>query len=127
MIFSKQITRSFFRVTTFVLFVDRSWNSFSYPPFVLNTGCDLLLASLRNNPKLCVLNLSSCRLSDRSAMSLSLFLKRRKADLLQNVWEQSSVQSRDENSVRKVRINFIVGGRNRKCILLLQYYNVHIN
>ena len=127
MIFSKQITRSFFRVTTFVLFVDHSWNSFSYPPFVLNIGCDLLLASLRNNPKLCVLNLSSCRLSDRSAMSLSLFLKRRKADLLQNVWEQSSVQSRDENSVRKVRINFVVGGRNRKCILLLQYYNVYIN
>ncbi|KAK9299100.1 hypothetical protein QLX08_007726 [Tetragonisca angustula] len=68
-----------------------------------DVGCDLLLESLMNNPKLCVLNLSSCRLSDRSATSLSLFLKRRKADLLQNVWEQSSVQSRDENSDKKVQ------------------------
>ncbi|CAD1477829.1 unnamed protein product [Heterotrigona itama] len=68
-----------------------------------DVGCDLLLGSLRNNPKLCVLNLSSCWLSDRSAMNLSLFLKRRKADLLQNVWEQSSVQSRDENSDKKVQ------------------------
>ncbi|KAK1131427.1 hypothetical protein K0M31_017712 [Melipona bicolor] len=68
-----------------------------------DVGCGLLLDSLRNNPKLCVLNLSSCRLSDRSATSLSLFLKRRKADLLQNVWEQSSVQSRNENSDKKVQ------------------------
>lgn len=41
-------------------------------------------------------------------MCLSLFLKRRKADLLQNVWEQSSVQSPEENSDKKVVINFIV-------------------
>lgn len=34
-------------------------------------------------------------------MCLSLFLKRRKADLLQNVWEQSSVQSPEENSDKK--------------------------
>ncbi|XP_033302222.1 protein Cep78 homolog, partial [Bombus bifarius] len=66
-----------------------------------DVGCDLLLGCLRNNPKLCVLNLSSCRLSNRSAMCLSLFLKRRKADLLQNVWEQSSVQSPEENSDKK--------------------------
>lgn len=35
-------------------------------------------------------------------MSLSLFLKRRKADLIQNIWEQSS-----EDNNEKVRINFI--------------------
>lgn len=35
-------------------------------------------------------------------MSLSLFLKRRKADLLQNIWEQSS-----EENTEKVRINSI--------------------
>lgn len=33
-------------------------------------------------------------------MSLSLFLKRRKADLLQNIWEQSS-----EENTEKVRLN----------------------
>lgn len=62
-------------------------------------GCDLLLNCLRNNPKLSILNLSSCKLSGRSAMSLSLFLKRRKADLIQNIWEQSS-----EDNNEKVRI-----------------------
>ncbi|XP_017759792.1 PREDICTED: uncharacterized protein LOC108550547, partial [Eufriesea mexicana] len=66
-----------------------------------DVGCDLLLSCLRNNPNLCVLNLSSCRLTNRSAMCLSLFLKRRKADLLQNIWEQSAVQSQDDSSDRK--------------------------
>lgn len=66
-----------------------------------DVGCDLLLGCLRNNPNLSVLNLSSCRLSNRSAMCISLFLKRRKADLLQNIWEQSSLQSREENSDKK--------------------------
>lgn len=61
-----------------------------------DAGCDLLLDSLTNNPSLCSLNLSSCRLTNRSAMHLSSFLKRRKADLLQNIWEKSSSPSRDE-------------------------------
>ena len=64
-------------------------------------GCDLLLGCLRNNPSLCVLDLSSCRLTNRSASSLSLFLKRRKADVMQNVWEKSSSQSHEERCDKK--------------------------
>ncbi|XP_076235770.1 uncharacterized protein LOC143180121 [Calliopsis andreniformis] len=66
-----------------------------------DVGCNLLLECLRNNPNLRVLNLSSCRLTNRSGMGLSLFLKRRKADLLQNIWEESSLQSREEHIDKK--------------------------
>ncbi|XP_012135094.2 uncharacterized protein LOC100883688 [Megachile rotundata] len=68
-----------------------------------DVGCNLLLGCLRNVPNLCVLNLSSCRLTNRSAMFLSVFLKRKKADLLQNVWEKSSLRSGEENPCDRVQ------------------------
>ncbi|XP_076620177.1 uncharacterized protein LOC143341259 isoform X2 [Colletes latitarsis] len=66
-------------------------------------GCDLLLGCLANNPNLRVLNLSACRLTNRSATSLSLFLNRRRADLLQNVWVESSLLSCEENSTKQTQ------------------------
>ncbi|XP_078044175.1 uncharacterized protein LOC144473813 [Augochlora pura] len=66
-----------------------------------DVGCGMLLESLANNPNLRVLNLSGCRLTGASGMSLYLFLKRRRADLLQNVWTETSDRSRECNSVRK--------------------------
>ncbi|CAK9819240.1 Protein Cep78 homolog [Anthophora plagiata] len=80
-----------------------------------DVGCDLLLGSLRNSPKVCTLNLSSCRLTNRSAMCLSLFLKRRKADVLQNVWDQSSLQSCERNSNGMPQgLHTLILNRNRK-------------
>ncbi|KYN06888.1 PREDICTED: protein Cep78 homolog isoform X2 [Cyphomyrmex costatus] len=57
-------------------------------------GCYMLLESLQCNSNLRVLNLSSCCLTTRSAMCLSFFFKKRKADLLKNVWKESTL-SRD--------------------------------
>ncbi|KZC04298.1 Protein Cep78 like protein [Dufourea novaeangliae] len=68
-----------------------------------DVGCNALLECLANVPNVCVLNLSGCRLTRRSAASLSLFLKRRRADLMQNVWAESPVGSHRENSVKKVQ------------------------
>ncbi|XP_017795925.1 PREDICTED: uncharacterized protein LOC108577299 [Habropoda laboriosa] len=80
-----------------------------------DVGCDLLLGSLRNNPKIRVLNLSSCRLSNRSAACLSVFLKRRKADVLQNVWDQFSLQSYEENSEKMPQgLHTLILNRNPK-------------
>lgn len=80
-----------------------------------DVGCDLVLGSLRNNPRLRTLNLSSCRLTNRSAMHLSLFLKRRKADVLQNVWERSSALSHEENSEKKPQgLQTLVLNQNQK-------------
>lgn len=78
--------------------------------YIGDVGCDLLLNCLKNNPKLSVLNLSSCKLSSRSAMSLSLFLKRRKADLLQNIWEQSS----EENTEKLQGLHTLILNQNPK-------------
>ncbi|EGI63167.1 PREDICTED: protein Cep78 homolog isoform X1 [Acromyrmex echinatior] len=54
-------------------------------------GCYMLLESLQCNLNLHVLNLSSCCLTNRSATCLSFFFKKRKADLLQNVWKESTL------------------------------------
>ncbi|XP_053999468.1 centrosomal protein of 78 kDa-like [Hylaeus anthracinus] len=78
-------------------------------------GCDLLLNCLRNNPSLRMLNLSACRLTNRSATSLSLFLKRRRADLLQNVWVESPLQSREEYSLKQLQgLHTLILNRNPK-------------
>ncbi|XP_031848693.2 uncharacterized protein LOC116434101 [Nomia melanderi] len=68
-----------------------------------DVGCNSVLESLGNNPNLCILNLSGCRLTRRSAMSLYLFLKRRGADLLQNVWVETSAETREYHSAGKVQ------------------------
>ncbi|XP_076642173.1 uncharacterized protein LOC143352976 [Halictus rubicundus] len=70
---------------------------------ISDVGCKTLLESLANNPNIRVLNLSGCRLTNKSAMSLYLFLKRRRADLLQNVWTESSDRSRECYSAEKVQ------------------------
>lgn len=59
------------------------------------TGCDLLLKGLQSNSSLRILNLSSCCLSNRSATYLSLYLRKRKSDLLQSAWNEFTL-SRDE-------------------------------
>ncbi|XP_076375583.1 uncharacterized protein LOC143258921 [Megalopta genalis] len=66
-----------------------------------DVGCNMLLESLANNPNLRLLNLSGCRLTSESGVSLYLFLKRRRADLLQNVWTETSDRSRECSPVRK--------------------------
>lgn len=58
-------------------------------------GCDLLLKSLQNNPSLEVLNLSSCCLTNKSATYLSVYLKKRGMDLLQNVQNESTLSGDD--------------------------------
>ena len=59
----------------------------------------MLLESLQCNSNLHVLNLSSCCLTNRSATCLSVFFKKRKADLLQNVWTESTL-SRDAHTTK---------------------------
>ncbi|XP_076276319.1 uncharacterized protein LOC143207110 [Lasioglossum baleicum] len=68
-----------------------------------DVGCTMLLESLMNNPNIRVLNLSGCRLTSKSATSLYLFLKRRRADLLQNVWTETSDRSHECCSPDKVQ------------------------
>lgn len=55
-------------------------------------------------------------------MSLSLFLKRRKADLLQNIWEQSSEENTEKVRINSIGyyVNFIV--KNKSCIKLLNVF-----
>lgn len=59
------------------------------------TGCDLLLESLQYNPNLRILNLSSCCLTNRSAIYMSLFLKRRRTFLLKNVRKELILPQND--------------------------------
>lgn len=58
----------------------------------------MVLEKLQHNSSLRMLNLSSCRLTDRSASMLSLFLKKRKTDLLQSVWKESKIP-RDDHPI----------------------------
>lgn len=71
--------------------------------YFMFTGCDLLLEGLQNNSNLHVLNLSSCCLTNRSATCLSLYLKKRRMDLLQSAWNESTL-SRDDNRTTVVCI-----------------------
>ncbi|KAI4497637.1 hypothetical protein M0802_007177 [Mischocyttarus mexicanus] len=57
-----------------------------------DTGCDMLLNSLRDHPNLKSLDLSSCCLTSRSIGSLSLFLKIRKVNISQNVWKDLNIE-----------------------------------
>lgn len=62
-------------------------------------------------------------------MCLSMFLKRRKADLLQNIWEQSTEQSQDESSDKKVNINFLTREfyyRRRRRVIVLNVLPIAI-
>ncbi|XP_036147256.1 protein Cep78 homolog [Monomorium pharaonis] len=56
-----------------------------------DAGCYMLLENLQRNPTLHILNLSSCCLTNRSATCLSLFFKKRKADLLQSGQKESAL------------------------------------
>lgn len=50
-------------------------------------------------------------------MSISLFLKSRKADLLQNIWEQSSEEDTEKVRINSIDhyVNFII--KNKKVVL----------
>ncbi|XP_046739701.1 protein Cep78 homolog isoform X2 [Diprion similis] len=54
-----------------------------------DTGCDLVLNVLVDCVSLCILDLSSCRLTIRSSMSLSTFLKKRRTILLHSTWSDA--------------------------------------
>ncbi|KYM84599.1 Protein Cep78 like protein [Atta colombica] len=74
-------------------------------------GCYMLLESLQCNSNLHVLNLSSCCLTNRSATCLSVFFKKRKADLLQNVWKESTL-SRDAHTTKKEGLQILILDKN---------------
>ncbi|XP_070159497.1 leucine-rich repeat-containing protein 74B isoform X2 [Polyergus mexicanus] len=65
-----------------------------------DTGCYILLESLQHNSNLHTLDLSSCCLTNRSATYLSLFLKKRKADLLQNIWKEVTLSRENAEGLR---------------------------
>ncbi|KYQ52700.1 Protein Cep78 like protein, partial [Trachymyrmex zeteki] len=74
-------------------------------------GCYMLLESLQCNSNLHVLNLSSCCLTNRSATYLSFFFKKRKADLLQNVWKESTL-SRDAHTTVEEGLQVLILDKN---------------
>ncbi|XP_077269554.1 uncharacterized protein LOC143901277 [Temnothorax americanus] len=77
-----------------------------------DAGCYMLLESLQCNLNLHVLNLSSCCLTNRSATYLSsLFFKKRKADLLQNIWKESTLP-RDANTTVEEGLRVLMLDRN---------------
>ncbi|XP_043682727.1 protein Cep78 homolog [Vespula pensylvanica] len=59
-----------------------------------DTGCDMLLNALQDLPNLKTLNLSACCLTSRSIGSLSLFLKKRKGNISENVWKDMNTEER---------------------------------
>ncbi|XP_011880233.1 PREDICTED: protein Cep78 homolog [Vollenhovia emeryi] len=63
-----------------------------------DAGCNILLENLQCNSSLHVLNLSLCCLTNRSTTYLSSFFKKRKADLLQSVWKESTL-SQDAHTI----------------------------
>ncbi|XP_039304854.1 protein Cep78 homolog [Solenopsis invicta] len=69
-----------------------------------DTGCYMLLENLQCNSNLHILNLSSCCLTNRSATCLSLFLKKRKADLLQSVWKESALPQDARTTVEGLQV-----------------------
>ncbi|XP_018364313.1 PREDICTED: protein Cep78 homolog [Trachymyrmex cornetzi] len=74
-------------------------------------GCYMLLESLQCNSNLHVLNLSSCCLTNRSATCLSFFFKKRKADLLQNVWKELTL-SRDARTTEEEGLQVLILDKN---------------
>ncbi|RLU15939.1 hypothetical protein DMN91_011697 [Ooceraea biroi] len=79
-----------------------------------DTGCDILLESLQHNPNLRILNLSSCCLTNRSAASLSLFFKKRKADLLQNMWKESTLSQKEACATMEEGLRVLILNKNHK-------------
>ncbi|XP_035737296.1 protein Cep78 homolog isoform X2 [Vespa mandarinia] len=59
-----------------------------------DTGCDMLLNALQDVPNLKTLNLSACCLTSRSVGSLSLYLKKRNANISENVCKDLNVEER---------------------------------
>ncbi|XP_011645138.1 protein Cep78 homolog [Pogonomyrmex barbatus] len=76
-----------------------------------DAGCYTLLESLQCNSSLHVLNLSLCCL--RSATCLSLFLKKRKANLLQSVWKKLTLHQ-DINLTVEEGLRVLILDRNYK-------------
>ncbi|XP_018348887.1 PREDICTED: protein Cep78 homolog [Trachymyrmex septentrionalis] len=76
-------------------------------------GCYMLLESLQCNSNLHVLNLSSCCLTNRSATCLSFFLKKKKEDLLQNVWKESTL-SRDARTTKEEGLQVLILDKNHR-------------
>lgn len=54
----------------------------------------MLLNALQDVPNLKTLNLSACCLTSRSVGSLSLFLKKRNANISENVWKDLNTEER---------------------------------
>ncbi|XP_025158234.1 centrosomal protein of 78 kDa [Harpegnathos saltator] len=79
-----------------------------------DAGCDLLLESLQCNPSLHILNLSSCCLTNRSATCLSLYLKKRRVDLLRSVWNESTLSREDVDETMKEGLQVLILDKNYK-------------
>ncbi|XP_072746978.1 uncharacterized protein [Anoplolepis gracilipes] len=79
-----------------------------------DTGCYILLESLQHNSNLHTLNLSSCCLTSRSAMYLSLFLKKKKADLLQNVWKETTSSRENVHTTVAEGLQVLILDKNYK-------------
>lgn len=79
-----------------------------------DTGCYILLESLQHNSNLHTLDLSSCCLTNRSAMYLSLFLKKRKADLLQNIWKEVTLSRENVRTTVAEGLRVLILDKNYK-------------
>ncbi|KAK2583170.1 hypothetical protein KPH14_009192 [Odynerus spinipes] len=89
------LSSKYLRILCDGLFNNRSLQYVALPKCAIgDTGCDMVLNALQNIPNLWTLNLSSCCLTCRSVASLALFVKKRKANILQNVWNDTSTEKR---------------------------------
>ncbi|XP_050457420.1 protein Cep78 homolog [Cataglyphis hispanica] len=79
-----------------------------------DTGCYTLLENLQHNSNLHTLNLSSCCLTNRSATYLSLFLKKRKADLLQNAWKEIMLSRENVRTTMAEGLRVLILDKNYK-------------
>ncbi|XP_012230152.1 protein Cep78 homolog [Linepithema humile] len=81
---------------------------------ISDAGCDILLENLQYNSSLHILNLSACCLTNRSAAYLSLFFKKRKADLLQHVWKESTLSRENISTTTEGGLQVLILDRNDK-------------
>lgn len=79
-----------------------------------DTGCYILLESLRYNSNLHTLDLSSCCLTNRSVMYLSLFFKKRKSDLLQNVGKEVTLPRENVRTTMAEGLQVLILDKNFK-------------
>ncbi|XP_029660438.1 protein Cep78 homolog [Formica exsecta] len=79
-----------------------------------DTGCYILLDNLQHNSNLHTLDLSSCCLTNRSATYLSLFLKKRKADLLQNIRKEVTLSRENVRTTVAEGLRVLILDKNYK-------------